>query len=97
MASSFLIRTTEEYWLPTRDAVLAFHKEMLADAADQGYNLDSYSYKEHPVKESGEVIDSYFSVKAVKTFDDAKEPAEAPLEKIVYEKKKVESDEESGE
>lgn len=94
MATSFLIRTTEEYWLPTRDAVLKFHKELLEDAATQSYNLDSYSYKEHAIKESGEVVDSYFSVKAVKTFDDAKEPVEAPLERIVYEKKKVDAGEE---
>lgn len=91
MTPSFIIKTTEEFWLADRDSVNRFHKELLSDAVLQGYQLASFAYTEKPVKESGEIVDSYFIVKATKVFDDAKEPEKAPLDSITYTHKSVDA------
>lgn len=93
MVYSYLLKTTEEYWVSTREEATAFHKQMLEDAALQGYGVDSFAYKEHPIKEGGEVVDSYFTIKATKIFDDAKEPENTPLESIVYNHKTLDVEE----
>lgn len=87
MTPNFLIKTTEEYWLADRESVESFHKDLLQDAIVQQYTLNSFSYKENYIKEQKEVVDSYFIVKATKVFDDAKEPAEAPLNTITYDRR----------
>lgn len=84
MALSFILKTTEEYWLTDRDSVDRFHKDMLRDATEQDYQLASFSYTEKYVKESGEIVDSYFIVKVTKVFDDPKEPEKTPLVGISY-------------
>lgn len=83
----YLIKTTEEYWIPDLDSVESFHKRLQEDGEEQGYQLAAFGYTEKPVKEGKEVIDSYFIVKATKLFDDAKEPTEAPLNTITYDRR----------
>lgn len=80
----YLIKTTEEYWIPDLDSVESFHKRLQEDGAEQRYQLAAFGYTEKPVKEGKEIVDSYFIVKATKLFDDAKEPTEAPLNTITY-------------
>lgn len=84
MVSKFLLKTTEEYWLSDLVTVESFHKELQQDAIDQGYQLTAFAYTEKPIKESKEVVDSYFIVKATKVFDDAKEPEGIPMETVNY-------------
>ena len=84
MASKFLLKTTEEYWLSDLVTVESFHKELQQDAIDQGYQLTAFAYTEKPIKEGKEVVDSYFIVKATKVFDDAKEPEGIPMETVNY-------------
>lgn len=87
MISKFLLKTTEEYWLTDLDTVKSFHKELQQDAIDQNYQLTSFAYTEKPIKEGKEVVDSYFIVKVVKVFDDAKEPEGIPMETVKYERR----------
>ena len=87
MVSKFLLKTTEEYWLTDLDTVKSFHKELQQDAIDQDYQLTSFAYTEKPIKEGKEVVDSYFIVKVVKVFDDAKEPEGIPMETVRYERR----------
>lgn len=83
----YLIKTTEEYWIPDLDSVESFHKRLQKDGEEQGYQLAAFGYTEKPIKEGKEIIDSYFIVKATKLFDDAKEPTEAPLNTITYDRR----------
>ena len=82
----YLIKTTEEYWQPDLGSVESFHKWLQEDGQKQGYQVCGFSYSEKPVKEGKEVIDTYFIVKVIKQFDDAKEPTEAPLNSITYDR-----------
>lgn len=84
MVSKFLLKTTEEYWLSDLVTVESFHKELQQDAIDQGYQLAAFAYTEKPIKEGKEVVDSYFIVKVVKVFDDAKVPEGIPMETVNY-------------
>lgn len=74
MARGYLLKNTIEMRVETLEAVKGLHKDLLNDAAEVGYNLSSFSYTEKPIKESGCVVDSFFIVKAVQIFDEAKDP-----------------------
>lgn len=87
MVFKFLLKTTEEYWLSDITTVGSFHRELQADAIQQGYQLTGFAYTEKPIKEGKEVVDSYFIVKATKVFDDAKEPDGTPMETVKYERR----------
>lgn len=82
----YLIKTTEEYWLSTRDDVENFHRDIQEDGEKQGYQVAAFGYTEKPIKEGKEIIDNYYIVKVTKLFDDAKEPEEAPLNQITYDR-----------
>lgn len=82
----YLIKTTEEYWLSTRDDVEDFHRAIQEDGEKQGYQVAAFGYTEKPIKEGKEIIDNYYIVKVTKLFDDAKEPEEAPLNQITYDR-----------
>lgn len=74
----YLIKTTEEH---RADTVREAEELIAAAKADNRYELSKYSstYKER--KQKGEVIDSWYIVTLVKTFDDPKEPCgEASVE-----------------
>lgn len=83
MITKYLLKTTEEYRLNSREEVEDFHDELLEDAADQNYTLTSFSYVKKDVKVKGEIVESYFVVKAVKTFQSDKE-CFIPFAKIKY-------------
>lgn len=82
----YLIKTTEEYWLSTRDDVENFHRAIQEDGEKQGYQVAAFGYTEKPIKEGKEIVDNYYIVKVTKLFDDAKEPEEAPLNQITYDR-----------
>ena len=82
----YLIKTVEEYWQPDRESVESFHKWLQEDGVKQGYQVAAFGYTEKPIKEGKEIIYSYFLVKVTKQFDDAKEPEEAPLAYITYDR-----------
>jgi len=84
LAVKYLLKTTEEFRLETLDDVKQFHTNLEKDAAEQEYNLSGFSWSEKYEKEKGEVIGSYFVVKAIKVFDEAKMPEQSPLESITY-------------
>ena len=83
----YLIKTTEEYWLSTRDDVENFHRAIQEDGGKQGYQVAAFGYTEKPIKEGKEIIDNYYIVKVTKLFDDAKEPEEGPLNQITYDRR----------
>lgn len=83
MITKYLLKTTEEYRLNSREEVENFHDELLKDAADQSYTLTSFSYVKKDVKVKGEIVESYFVVKAIKTFQSDKE-CYIPFTKIKY-------------
>lgn len=85
MATKFLLKTIEEYWLSDLATVESFHKELQQDAINQDYQLSGFAYVEKPIKEGKEVIDSYFIVKVTKIFDDSKEPEKLPIDMVIYE------------
>lgn len=80
----YLVKTTEEYWVPSLDMVKNFHKKLQEDSIEQDYQLAGFAYTEKPIKEGKEIVDSYFYVKVSKVFDDAKEPMKMPLKDIRY-------------
>ena len=76
--SKYLIKTTEEYRADTEGEATEL---INAAKADGRYELTKYSsvYKEK--KQKGEVIDSWYMVTLVKTFDNPKDPqGEAAIE-----------------
>lgn len=70
----FLIKNTAEYRFETIDDVKDFHKELLAQAETEGYFLTNFSWTEKFIKESKEIVGSYFQVKATFQFNELKEP-----------------------
>ena len=50
---------------------------------DTHFTLASFGYKHKEVKQKGEVIDEWYHVTLVKTFNDEKEPAE--VVNVIYE------------
>lgn len=88
----YLCAAVETYRLESRDDVEKFHKKLLADGVEQGYAISGYAYTEKPIKDSGEVVDSYFVVKVTKSFDDPKDPITSPLDTIEYKKYDVPSE-----
>lgn len=71
---TWLIKSTNEFRLETMSDVEFFHKKLQDMAADGGFLLSSFSWAEKFVKEKGEVVDSYFSVKCTFVFNELKEP-----------------------
>lgn len=67
----YLLKTTEEYRLETLEDVKALQEEFKTNPQ---YILSSYSWVEKPIKESGEVVDCFYQVKAVKVFQEIKDP-----------------------
>lgn len=85
MAVKYLLKATEEYRLESLEDVKQFHESMEKDAETQDYTLGSFGWVEKPIKEGKEVVDSYFVVKLVKIFDEAKDPEKAPMKSVTYE------------
>lgn len=76
--AKYLIKVTEEY---RADSALEAEELITNAKADTRYELTKFSsvYKER--KQKGEVVDSYYLVTLIKTFDDPKAPCgEARIE-----------------
>lgn len=76
--AKYLIKTTEEHRADSeREAA-----ELIEAAKKDGrYTLSKYSSVHKERKQKGEVVDDYYMVTLVKTFDDPKEPCgEASVE-----------------
>lgn len=70
----FVIKNTAEYRIDTIDEVVKFREELQTQAAQDGYSLSAFGYSEKLIKEKGEVVDSYYVVKATFSINDPKEP-----------------------
>ena len=70
----FVCKNTTEYRIDTIEEVVAFRDELQQQAVSDGYSLSSFGYSEKLVKAQGEIVDSYYVVKATFTINDAKEP-----------------------
>ncbi len=70
----FVLKNTAEYRIDTIAEVVKFREELQSQAAQDGYSLSAFGYSEKLVKEKGEVVDSYYIVKATFTINDPKEP-----------------------
>lgn len=70
----FVLKNTTEYRIDTIAEVVKFREELQSQAAQDGYSLSAFGYSEKLVKEKGEVVDSYYIVKATFTINDPKEP-----------------------
>ena len=80
---TWLIKSTNEFRVETMSDVEEFHQKLQDKAADGGFTLTSFSWAEKFVKEKGEVVDSYFSVKCTFQFNELKEP-EKPFTDVDY-------------
>ena len=90
----FLIKNTAEYRIETIEDVKKFHQELLEQAEADGYFLTNFSWTEKFIKESKEIIGSYFQVKATFQFNDLKEPDKAWSEVAFSKAKKFETENE---
>lgn len=70
----FLLKSTNEYRFETLDEVKAFQDKLRAEAEEGGWQLNSYNWSEKEIKAQGEVIDTYFVVKAQSVFNTPKNP-----------------------
>ena len=70
----FIIKNTAEYRVETIDEVVSFREELQRQAAQDGYSLSAFAYSEKLVKEKGEIVDTYYIVKATFSINDAKDP-----------------------
>ena len=78
--AKYLIKTTEEH---RADSELEVSELINAAKADGRYLLSKYSSVKKERKSKGEVIDEWYHVTLVKTFNDEKEPAE--VVNVIYE------------
>lgn len=76
----YLLKTTEEILVDTEVDVDQLQKDLKADAAEQNYLIQSFSYQEKARKATDE---TYFKCKVVKLFNSEKDP-DLPLRKIYY-------------
>lgn len=90
----FLIKNTAEYRIETIEDVKKFHQELLEQAEADGYFLTNFSWTEKFIKESKEIIGSYFQVKATFQFNDLKKPDKAWSEAAFSKAKKFETENE---
>ena len=68
----YLLNTTEIYRVATEEEAT----ELINEAkADDNYILSKYSSVKREQKQKGEVIDEWYKVTLVKTFNEEKEPA----------------------
>ena len=70
----YLITNTEVYRVETEEEAELLINEAKADTK---YVLTKYNCEKKERKQKGEVIDSYFKVSLVKSFNDEKDPMES--------------------
>lgn len=89
MAVHWVIKNQTEYRVDSMPEVEDFHKQLQQKAIDEGYTLTNFSWAERAVKEKGEVVDTYYQVKATFVFNTLKDP-ENPFFNVEFPKKNVE-------
>lgn len=91
MAIHWVIKNTTEYRVETMPEVEDFHKRLQEQAVNGGYTLTNFAWAEKTVKEKGEVVDTYYQVKATFVFNALKDP-ENPFFNVEFPTKEVERD-----
>lgn len=69
-----LIKSTNEVRVETEEDADNFHKELQKQAVDMGCVLSTFTKTLKEKKSKGEVLESWYVVKYVFTFNDVKEP-----------------------
>lgn len=89
MAVHWVIKNQTEYRVDSMPEVEDFHKQLQQKAIDEGYTLTNFAWNERAVKEKGEVVDTYYQVKATFVFNALKDP-ENPFFNVEFPTKNVE-------
>lgn len=89
MAVHWVIKNQTEYRVDSMPEVEDFHKQLQQKAIDEGYTLTNFGWSERAVKEKGEVVDTYYQVKATFVFNTLKDP-ENPFFDVEFPTKNVE-------
>jgi hypothetical protein len=84
----FLIKSTNEVRVSTKEEADELHKELEQEAQDNGYTLAAWSETHKDRKSKGEIIEEWMICKWTFVFNDAKEPVDA-YNKISYDFYKV--------
>lgn len=70
----YLIKSTNEVRLATKEEADALHKELEKEAEDNGYTLAAWSETKKEKKAQGEIVDEWMICKWTFQFNDPKEP-----------------------
>jgi len=73
----YLIKSTNEVRVGTKEEADQLHKELEKEAQEQGYVLAAWSETHKEKKAQGEVVDEWMICKWTFVFDDPKEPVMA--------------------
>ena len=79
----WLIKSTNEIRLETKEDVDIFHQNLEEEAYKRGYNLSAWSETKKEVKEKCEVIGEFYLCKWTYIFDNAKDPVR-PFSQVEY-------------
>ena len=79
----YLIKSVNEFRIETMSEIEEFHKQLQSKAENEGFTLGSFSWTEKTTKEKGEVIETYYQVKAQFIFNTLRDP-ERPLKSIEF-------------
>ena len=79
----FLIKSTNEVRVATKEEADELHKQLEKEAQDNGYTLSAWSETHKEKKAQGEIIAEWMICKWTFVFNDPKEPVDA-YDKIVY-------------
>jgi len=79
--AKYLLKTTEEH---RADSELEATELINAAKADNRYILSKYSSVKKERKAKGEIIDEYYIVTLVKTFDDPKDPVGEAIDEYKF-------------
>lgn len=80
----YLIKSTNELRLETKDEVDEFHKIIAKQAEDHDYTLSAWSETKKEKKSKGEILEEWYIVKYTFVFNDPKDPERA-LKNLTYE------------
>ena len=79
----FLLKSTNEYRVETKEDADALHKQIEEEATANGWTLSGWNETYKTRKAQGEIVEEWFVCKSTVVFNDQKEP-ETPLRSIEY-------------
>lgn len=79
----YLIKTTTEIRIETKEDAEILHKEIEEFCRNNGYTLSSWTQNYKCRKQKGEIVDEFYQIKYIIQFNDIKEP-ETTLKDIQY-------------